>query len=79
MIEMKLLHICINCYWFDGKWCEIHHKTIERGCMNYLNDYIHYKMVQRWIREDPEKARKNWNLLDDIDRRKFEERWGSGD
>lgn len=47
--------------------------------MNYLNDYIHYKMVQRWIREDPEKARKNWNLLDDIDRRKFEERWGSGD
>lgn len=72
----KFFKICPNCYWFDGKHCEIHHKPIIPSCIDYVNDTIHYKRVQRWLRFEPTTAIRNWNMLDEMDRRKFKEMYG---
>lgn len=68
---------CLNCYWFTGKYCEIYHDNlIYRNCINFIDDRIHSKRVKQWLMFEPEKAEANWNLLDDIDRRKFIELYG---
>lgn len=71
-MNKKDLMICRNCYWFTGKRCEIYgEKPIYRNCINFLHDRMHSKRVKQWIYYEPEKAEMNWNLLDEIDRRKF--------
>lgn len=73
----KLDPICPNCYWFTGRYCEIYgNRPQHRNCINYLNDFYHYRRVRKWLENEPEKALANWNLLDDIDRKKFYNKWG---
>ena len=76
-MNFRNLPICHNCYWFTGYDCEIYFdKPVQKRCPNFLNDREHSKRVKWWLMFEPETAKRNWNLLDDIDRRKFINMYG---